>query len=144
MKMRHVVACSLAIALSGAPVVMSGARQTITVSGTAKKEAKRPYTSYSVRARAVADGSIAASVPLDGSAGFSIPDLQPSTYVLELLNRDAQVVCTEGPLSLMQSTSKVSINCDRDRKPLFLLLAAAAAAGITAGIVTSGDASPSR
>ena len=43
-----------------------------------------------------------------------------------------------------KNTDRISINCGRDRSQILLLLAAAGAAGITAGIVTSGDASPSR
>jgi hypothetical protein len=146
MKLKPIVASTLAIAVATLPVAFAGGRQaaTITLTGTARKEAKRPYPNYSVRARLVADGSIAASVPLDGTAGFSIPNLQPSSYLLELINQDAKVVCTEGPIAFAKNTDRISINCGRDRTQVLLLLAAAGAAGITAGIVTAGDASPSR
>jgi hypothetical protein len=146
MKITPLVASTLVIALASLPVAMARGAQAgpITLTGTAKKEAKRPYPNFSVRARAVGDGSVAASVPLDGAGGFSIPDLKPSSYLLELVNHDGKVVCTEGPVAFAKSTDKISIRCGRDRTPLLLLLAAAGAAGITAGIVTSGDASPSR
>jgi hypothetical protein len=64
--------------------------------------------------------------------------------LLELINQDAKVVCTEGPIAFAKNTDRISINCGRDRSQVLLLLAAAGAAGITAGIVTAGDASPSR
>jgi hypothetical protein len=142
---KRLVVYVVAAAVAGIPVAAVHAGQgTIIVSGTARKEAKRPYTDNSVRARSVADGSIAMSVPLDAAAGFILAELQPANYLLELVNGQGKVVCTEGPLTFTKTTSKVSIDCGRDRTPLFLLLGAAAAAGITAGIVTGTDASPSR
>lgn len=122
----------------------NGGQGAITVSGTARKEAKRPYAGHYVRARLTTDGTIAMAVPLDGSAGFVLADLPPNQYLLELVNREGRVVCTEGPLLFKTTTSKVSINCGRDRTPLFLLLAAAGAAGVTAGIANDDTASASR
>ena len=145
MRCKHVVAFIIAVAVAGIPVGALHARQgTIIVTGTARKEAKRPYTDSSVRARSVADGSIAISVPLDATAGFTLAELSPGNYLLELVNAQGKVICTEGPLTFTKSASNVSIDCGRDRKPLFLLLGAAAAAGITAGIVANDPASPSR
>jgi hypothetical protein len=135
----------VAVAVAGIPAAVVQARQgIIIVTGTARKEAKRPYTDSSVRARSVADGTVAMSVPLDATAGFTLYELQPGNYLLELVNREGKVVCTEGPLTFTKATKNVSINCGRDRRPLLLLLGAAAAAGITAGITTGSDASPSR
>ncbi|HJR59665.1 MAG TPA: hypothetical protein VJ813_09715 [Vicinamibacterales bacterium] len=142
---KRLVACIVAAAVAGIPAAAVHARQgTIIVTGTARKEAKRPYTDNSVRARSVADGTVAMSVPLDATAGFTLYELQPGNYLLELVNREGKVVCTEGPLTFTKATKDVSINCGRDRRPLLLLLGAAAAAGITAGIVANDPASPSR
>jgi hypothetical protein len=144
MRMRRFLAYLLVVGTVGMPVGSAAPRQTITVSGTAKKEAKRPYTDNYVRARLVADGTIGMAVPLDASAEFVLADIAPGTYLLELLNRQGRVVCTEGPLTFTKTIGKVSINCGRDRTPLYLLLAAAGAAGLTAGIATGDPASPSR
>lgn len=145
MPIKRFVAYGLVAGIVCAPVASSEARQTtITVSGTAKKEAKRPYPDYYVRARLVSDGTIGMAVPLDGSAQFVLADIAPGQYLLELLNGAGRVVCTEGPLTFTKTTAKVSIQCGRDRTPLYLLLAAAGAAGLSAGIIANDPASPSR
>jgi len=63
-----VFAVVFALGVGTLPAFAAG--QTVTVTGTARKEAKRPYSNYVVRARQVDTGQIAASVPLDGSANF--------------------------------------------------------------------------
>lgn len=144
MRVKGLIAAMLVASFVGAPSAIARGRQLITVSGTAKKEAKKPYTEYYVRARLISDGSIGMAVPLDADANFILADMQAGQYVLELLNPQGRVVCTEGPLTFLKTTDKVQIRCGRDRKPLFLLLGAAAAAGITAGVVVGDPASPSR
>ena len=84
------------------------------------------------------------AVPLDGTAQFVLADIAPGQYLLELVNPSGRVVCTEGPLTFAKTTAKVSIQCGRDRTPLYLILAAAGASGLTAGIVANDPASPSR
>lgn len=146
MRINRLVAHALVIGFVGNALAASASagQGTITVSGTAKKEAKRPYADNYVRARLVTDGSIAMAVPLDASADFVLADLAPNQYLLELVNPQGKVVCTEGPLMFKTTTAKVSINCGRDRTPLLWLLAAAGAAGLTAGVVSDDTASPSR
>ena len=61
------------------------------------------------------------------------------------LNRDGKVVCHEGPFNLAQQLIRDGVIIDCDKVPVaWWLLGAAAAAGITAGIVANGPASPSR
>jgi hypothetical protein len=144
MRINRLIANALAVATLSAPVALTAQQASISIAGTAKKEAKRPYTDNYVRARRVSDGAIAVAVPLDDSAGFSMADIKPGEYLIELVNKDGKIVCTEGPNSFRTSTTKVSINCGRDRLPLFLLLSAAGAAGITTGIIANDPASPSR
>lgn len=145
MRIERFVAYLLVVGIAATPAGAATAKQgNITVSGTAKKEAKRPYPDNYVRARLVADGTIAMAVPLDASAEFVLADIPPGQYLLELVNGAGKVVCTEGPHAFTKTTAKVSINCGRDRTPLLLLLAAAGAAGVTTGIVANDPASPSR
>ena len=116
---------------------LAAAAQTVTVTGTARKEAKRPYSNYTVRARQVDTGQIAASVPLDGTANFAFTGLSPATYLMELVNAQNRVVCTAGPFNAAGSLT-VEIDCDRKRPPVaWILLGAAGAAGITAGVLAS-------
>lgn len=97
MKIRQIVAVGLVAMMAGGtlPVSLAAAQnQTASVSGTAKNEAKRPYTDYTVRARNVQQGQIGGSVPLDANANFSLTNLPPAIYSIELVNRDGKVVCT--------------------------------------------------
>ena len=147
MKTRQSFAIALIFSLVTAALpapLLAGGQQTATISGTAKKEAKRPYTDFSTRARDVQKGQIAATQPLDTSANFSMSGLPPASYVVELVDRNGKVVCTEGPFNLMQQMTKtdVDISC-RHVPAAWWLLGAAAAAGITAGVV-SATASPSQ
>lgn len=140
-----VVAIVLSLAIGTFPALAAGqAAQTVTVTGTAKK-AKRPYSNYIVRARQVDTGQIAASVPLNGSAGFTFTNMTPAAYLMELVNSQGRVVCTAGPFAVGGAVSSVSIECDRKRpSSAWLLLAAAGAAGVTAAVLAiPSDASGS-
>jgi hypothetical protein len=114
--------------------------------GTAKDEAKRPYTDYTVRARDVAQGTIAATVPLDSQARFSLGNLTTTNFLVELVDKNGKVVCTEGPYLLTQAAPhKTDINIACGVPPAaWLLLGAAAAAGVTVGVVQDGPASPAQ
>jgi hypothetical protein len=100
-----------------------------------------------VRARDVSTGMIAGNVPLNSEANFSLPDLSSSKYLVELVlhkdNKD-KVVCTEGPFDLTQQMLKNDVVIDCGKVPAaWWLLGAAAAAGITAGVVAANN-SPSQ
>jgi hypothetical protein len=150
MRTRRIVAWTVAVALA----TMSGAGQTAvraganggSLSGTAKDEAKKPYRDYTVRARDVRQGTIATSKLLDTEAKFALGELQPARYLVELVNKDGKVVCTEGPFTLTaQNLTKNDINISCNHVPAaWWLLGAAAAAGVTAGVVTAGPASASQ
>lgn len=144
MKMRRTLATGMAAAMMFAalPIGAAAGQSTVTLGGSAKKEAKKPYTEFSARARNAENGDIAGTTRLGVDANFNLGNLPPANYVVELLNKDGKVVCTEGPYNLTQQLAKndVDINCNKVPTAL-LLLAAAAGAGITAGVVT---ASPSR
>lgn len=133
-----IVAVVVSLAVGALPALAAGqGGQTVTVTGTARKQAKRPYTNYIVRARQVDTGQIAASVPLDGSANFTFTNMTPAAYLMELVNAQGKVVCTAGPFAAAGGVN-VSIDCDK-KKPsqAWLLLAAAGAAGVTAAVLAT-------
>jgi|SRR6476620_2204714 len=143
-KNQRIVAIAVAFALaSGAAqtALLAAGQQTATIAGTAKDEAKKPYSDYSVRARDVSTGMIAGNVPLTTDAIFTLPDLSSSHYLIELVlhkNNQDKVICTEGPFDLTQQMLKNDVVIDCGKVPAaWWLLGAAAAAGITAGIVAA-------
>src|SRR5690242_1680124 len=145
MKTRQILAFGLVVAFTAGTMpatIAAAGQQTATLGGTAKKEAKKPYTEFSVRARDVQQGQIAGSMPLDTNANFSLVNLPPAKYLVELLNKDGKVVCTEGPFNMQQQLVKDNVDISCNHVPAaWWLVGAAAAAGITAGVVS---ASPSR
>lgn len=144
----------IAMALVGSlllgPLHAAAGQQGTTglLAGTAKDEAKKPYTEYTVRARDVRQGTVAATVALDQQARFSLGTLTPLAYLVELVDKNGKVVCTEGPYTLTTSAPQktdISIRCGVP-PVAWLLLGAAAAAGVTAGVVAGDDtpASPAQ
>ena len=138
----------LALALVGSVALgpLQAAGQTSgpgLISGTAKHKAKNPYRDYTVRTRDVASGTIAATSVLDGSANFSVSSLTLANYLVELVDKNGKVICTEGPYNLTQAVAqKTDVNIDCGVPPTaWLLVAGAAAAGVTAGVASGSPAS---
>lgn len=149
MRTRQTVAFALAftfaMGLVVTPALRAGAPQGAgAISGTAKKEAKKPFTNYSVRARNVQQGVVAATVQLDMNGDFALASIDPANYLVELLDSKGKVVCTEGPFDLTKQATKTGVNIECGRPAAWWLLAAAGAAGITAGVITNDPASPAR
>ena len=148
MRIRQTVAFGLAMAVASGmtmqPALSAGAQDPGSIAGTAKKEARKPFTDYSVRARNVAQGTIAATVKLDTEGNFAMASVDPASYLVELLDPKGKVVCTEGPFDLSKQPSKTGVNIECGKPAAWWLLAAAGAAGIPAGVVSSDPASGSR
>ena len=152
------VKAGLALALVGsmllAPLGAAG-RQDGVISGSAVAEAKQPYTQYIIRARDVSNNQIAQTTTLDANAQFALNGLAVGSFMVELVKGAApngqggKVVCSAGPFTLQDSTSQVSdlmikkganVQCNRPIAAAWWLLGAAAAAGVTAGVVAGDDA----
>lgn len=147
MRTRKTVAFGLAIVFATSMMQSAGARAAQnpgTISGSADKEAKKPYTEYTVRARNVQSGSIASTVPLDDKGKFEMAGVEQASYLVELLNKKGKVICTEGPFDLGKQPLRTGVNVECGNPAAWWLLAAAGAAGITAGVVSNGPASPSQ
>jgi hypothetical protein len=143
MRLRQYVAMALATAMAAVPILAQQAPPSVTISGIAKKEAKKPYTDYTTRARDVQTGVIAGTATnSDPDANFSITGLPPANYVVELLNKDGKIVCTEGPYDLTKTFVKNDVDISCNKVPAaWWLLGIAAAAGITAGVVVANQSS---
>jgi hypothetical protein len=142
MKTHRIVALAVASALAVGTAQTALLAQSGALGGTAKDEAKKPFTEYSVRARDVSKGSIAETTPLSADGAFALGNLPAANYLVELLNKNGKVVCTEGPYDLTKQSGKSDIVIDCNKVPAaWWLLGAAAAAGVTAGVAAGGTAS---
>ena len=137
MKSYRMVAIAVASALAlGAAQAALLAAGPATIAGTAKDEAAKPYTDYSVRARDVKEGQVGGSIALDSRGNFYLGELPSAKYVVELVNKSGKVICTKGPYDLTKDTTKNNVVVDCDRIPAAeWLLGAGAAAGVTAAVV---------
>ena len=147
MRTRQILAVGLAVAMATAalPISAIAGQQNATIAGTAKNEAKKPYTDYTTRARNTQTGQIGATVMLDQDGNFSLTGLPPANYVVELMDHNGKIVCTEGPYNMTpQVLTKTDVNIKCNKVPAaWWILGAAAAAGITAGVL-AGNASPAQ
>jgi hypothetical protein len=148
MRTRQTVALALAIALATGMTMqpLRAGQGSGTISGVAK-DAKKPYPEFSVRGRILEGqgaGNLTQPVPLDMEAKFNLTGIDLAKYQVELLNKKGEVVCTEGPFDLTKQPNRPDVVIDCGNPAAWWLLAAAAAAGITAGVVASGTASPAR
>ena len=145
MVMRQIVALMTAVALAAFAGPLAFAQQAPapgTIAGTAKNEAKKPYTDYTVRARVVTTGTIATTVPLDTEGNFVFRNLTNDKYVLELFQtRNKSVVCTEGPFGLTpDKPAKIDVDISCGIPALLWLVPVAAAVPI-AVVTNSGSGS---
>lgn len=139
----RMMAVAVAVAMAASATQLLA--QSASIGGTAKDEAKKPYTDYTVRARDVQQGAIASTIALDANGSFTLPNLASQKYLVELVNKNGKVVCTEGPYDLTARAFQNDVVIDCNKVPAaWWLLGAAAAAGITAGIVAAGPASPAQ
>lgn len=147
MTSHRIVAIATAFALaSGAAqtALFAAGQQTATIAGTAKDEAKRPFTENKVQAVTEGGQPVGEPVALNDQGNFTIPDLSSARYIVQLLDKNGKIVCTEGPFDLTQQMLKNDVVIDCGKVPAaWWLLGAAAAAGITAGILAA-NASPSQ
>ena len=129
------------LALGALPTRSDAQTQTTTIRGSAKDEAKAPFTDFTVQARGIEGGRMSNSVGLDRDGTFELRGLPVSKYMLELMNRQGRVVCTEGPVEVntTEPTLNVDINCRRVPTKA-LLLGALAAGGAVAGVTVGAPA----
>jgi hypothetical protein len=118
------------------------------LSGDARAETKQPYSDFAVRARNVQTGAIESTSILDTQGNFMLDGLPGGKLMVELTKvGQNKVICSVGPYDIKPGAtatdaafgqSDISIKCNQPIAA-WLLLAAAAAAGVTAGVVAGGD-----
>jgi hypothetical protein len=144
-KLNGGVAAALAVSLLLSPLQAAGENGYLL--GHARGQAKQPYSDYSVRARSVTDGAIQKTAVLDSQGEFKLEGLTAGKFVIELTRTGQNnVVCSEGPFEIKPLATpdapfgrgNISVSCGKV-PAAWLLLGAAAAAGVTAGVVAAGD-----
>jgi len=145
----------VALALVGAflldPLLFAAGQNKGYLSGDARAEAKQPYSDFAVRSRNVTTGAVEATAILDSQGNFMLDGLPSGKQMVELTKvGQNKVLCSAGPFDIAPGAaaadmafgqSNISIRCNRP-VAAWVLLAAAAAAGVTAGVVATGGSNP--
>lgn len=149
-----VLVLTLLFALSSTPQVASAAAQgSGSISGVAQSSGGQTLGSYKVQLRSVQTGAIVASTTTSAVGSFAFLDLNPGSYVVEILNASGQVIGAGSVTTVVVNGNAVTnvtapstaLVGGAIATPLLILLLAAAAAG-TVGIIAAvkDEASPSR
>jgi len=144
MSIRRALALGLVIALTAGlvPSTVAAQEQTGSIAGKAR-EAKKPYTDYTVQLRDILTGQVVQTVSLTDDGSFSLTGVKPSArHVVELFSKKVnKVVCTEGPFVLTTAALKkdgVVISCGTNPSAWWLLVAGAGTATTIAVTQVSG------
>lgn len=167
--MKRFLALTLAVALAfiGVPVPLAaaiGPQGPGSISGVAKGGDQQPLPNYTVRVRNVGTGQIAGTQTTSATGAFSFTGLNAGTYVVEIVDAAGRVIGVTSSISLTAGTmviSGVALTASGlggaalagaagggigtfFSSTAGILLIVGAGAGITAGVLASRNASPSR
>ena len=114
------------------------------ISGQVRAQVDESDTRLLVQARDIQTGEVVATSEIDEkTAEYELALLPEGSYLVELVGRDSDVLCTEGPFEiatdrLLYEAQNIACNGSRWWVPFL----AAAAAGTTTGVVVGGSSSP--
>ena len=153
--MRRFIALVLVslLVFASTPRTSAAAKSPGTITGVARSTAGQPLGGHSVRVRSVRTGDVVATTTTGVNGSFVVPNLDPGSYVVEIVDTGGRIVGTsaiatvaEGGIASTAVTAASSELVGGIATALIVTLIAAAAAGTTAIVVaTTGDeGSPSR
>lgn len=153
----------MAALAASVPVQASGSEGgPVTLTGTAYRTNLQPLSGVEVQVRSLRTGSLVGSTTSTANGEFYFKDIQPGSYVVEIVNASGRLLGMSPPLTLgSASTVKVSVVAVAEGAAAasggagFSLLGlgpvtslavvgAASAAAVSAVVATRPDASPSR
>jgi hypothetical protein len=153
--MRRLIAAVLAslLVFAGIPRTSAAAKSTGIITGVARSTAGQPLGGHSVRVRSVRTGDVVATATTSANGSFVVADLDPGSYVIEIVNTAGRIVGTSGITTVVEGSIAASVVTAASTElvggmatALIVTLIAAGAVGTTAIVVaTTGDeSSPSR
>jgi hypothetical protein len=153
--MRRFIAVVLAslLVFAGTPPTFAAARSTGTITGVARSTAGQPLGGHFVRVRSVRTGDVVATATTSVNGSFVVPNLDPGSYVVEIVDTAGRIVGTSAIATVVEGSIVSSVVTGASRELVggintaLLVTLIAAAGGAVAAIVvaTTGDeASPSR
>ena len=153
--MRRFIAVVLAslLVFASTPLTSAAAKSTGTITGVAKATAGQPLGGHSVRVRSVRTGDVVATATTSASGSFVVPNLDPGSYVVEIVDTAGRIVGTSAIATVVEgSTASLAVTAastelvgGASAALIAVLVAAGAAAVIGVVVATTGNkASPSQ
>ena len=161
-RMRAVAAVIMMAIVTPSPIAFAAtnlAAPSGSVSGNATDQNDQPLAAYSVRLRNVDTGIVDATSSTNTAGEYAFTQIASGKYVVELLDRDGYILALSAVVTIGEDRKDVAGLIVR-AKPRYvaagatghkwfgttaMVLTAAAAAGVTAGVLVSRpDASPSK
>src|SRR5262245_17997740 len=153
--MRQFIAVVLAslLVFAGTPRTSAAARSTGTITGVARSTAGQPLGGHFVRVRSVRTGDVVATTTTSANGSFVVANLDPGSYVIEIVNTAGRLVGTSAIATVMEGSVASSVVTAASSElvggmatALVVTLIAAGAVGTTAIVVaaTGDEGSPSQ
>ena len=150
--MRRFIAVILTslLVFASTPRTFAAAKSTGTITGVARSTAGQPLHGHSVRVRSVRTGDVVATATTSADGSFVVPNLDPGSYVVEIVDTAGRIVGTsaiatvvEGSIASLMVTAASTELVGGVSTALVVVLVAAAAVATTAIIVANtGDEQP--
>ena len=80
------------------------AQSTGTITGVARSTAGQPLGGHSVRVRSVRAGDVVATATTSVNGSFVVPNLDPGSYVVEIVNTAGRIVGTSAIATVVQGS----------------------------------------
>ena len=132
--MRRFITFVLAsVLVFGGSAPMSAAPQsTGTITGVARSTAGQPLGGHSVRVRSVRAGDVVATTTTSASGSFVVPNLDPGSYVVEIVDTAGRIVGTSAIATVVQgSVASLAVTAASTE------LVGGASTGVVVGIIVA-------
>ena len=104
--MRRFIAVVLALLLvfASTPRTSAAAKSTGTITGVARSTAGQPLGGHSVRVRSVRTGDVVATATTSANGSFVVPNLDPGSYVVEIVDTAGRIVGTSAIATVVEGS----------------------------------------
>ena len=104
--MRRLIAVVLALMLvfASTPRTSAAAKSTGTITGVARSTAGQPLGGHSVRVRSVRTGDVVATATTSANGSFVVPNLDPGSYVVEIVDTAGRIVGTSAIATVVEGS----------------------------------------
>ena len=104
--MRRFIAVVLTslLVFASTPRTSAAAKSSGTITGVARSTAGQPLGGHSVRVRSVRTGDVVATATTSANGSFVVPNLDPGSYVVEIVDTAGRIVGTSAIATVVEGS----------------------------------------